>query len=122
MGDGTETFRLQVLSGGDPLQEERLVRSLRDALADLDGVTVGFASERKEAVQGSKGSIVADLSLWAAVAYSAKPISQLVATAIREWCAKEHHRRVRITRGDSSIEIDRLRSTDSGRQSLGFEW
>lgn len=105
MGFGTQTFRLQVLSGGDPLREERLTRSLRDALADLEGVTVRLASGHGQTADGSKGGVVADLSLWAAVAYSAKPASQLLATAVKEWCAKERHRKVRIVRGDRSIEI-----------------
>ncbi|MBV9313478.1 MAG: hypothetical protein JO100_06930 [Pseudonocardia sp.] len=109
MGDGEQLFRIQALAGGDPLREERLSRSLRDALVGLDGVTADLAIEREKHREkhlgGSKGATVADLSLLVAVAVSAKPAWELLTTAVKEWCATERNRKVRITRGNDSIEI-----------------
>ncbi|MFJ7996578.1 hypothetical protein ACIQ7D_05360 [Streptomyces sp. NPDC096310] len=35
----------------------------------------------------------------------ARPASQILITLIKEWCAKERHRKVVVTVGDDSIEI-----------------
>ena len=68
-------------------------------------MTVGFISEEEPAAGGRKGGIATDPALWIGVAFSVKQVSGLLATAIQEWCATERNRRVRVTRGEDSIEI-----------------
>lgn len=98
-------LRLEVLAGGDALRQERLTRSLRDDLVALDGVTVEFADAQASLADGCKGGWTADVLLWTSIAASARPASQLLITAIKEWCAKERHRTVKVTDGDRSIEL-----------------
>ncbi|UWM47611.1 hypothetical protein N0X72_00545 [Streptomyces carpaticus] len=46
------------------------------------------------------------MALWAATAATvARPASQVLITLIKEWCARERHRKVVVTVGDDSIEI-----------------
>ncbi|MFH8885827.1 hypothetical protein [Streptomyces californicus] len=46
------------------------------------------------------------MALWAATtAAVARPASQVLITLIKEWCAKERHRKVVVTVGDDSTKI-----------------
>ncbi|EQD84654.1 hypothetical protein A8924_2694 [Saccharopolyspora erythraea NRRL 2338] len=104
MAEGARTYRLEVLAGGDPLREERWTRSLRDDLVQVDGIAVDFVRDAPSA-PGSKGGALADLALAVAAVASSKPLAGVLTTAINEWCSRERHRKVRITRGDAELEI-----------------
>ncbi|MEV4644911.1 hypothetical protein [Saccharopolyspora sp. NPDC049357] len=104
MAEGARTYRLEVLAGGDPLREERWTRSLRDDLVQVDGITVDFVRQAPGA-PGSKGGVLADLALAVAAVATSKPLAGVLTTAITEWCSREQHRKVRITRGDAELEI-----------------
>ncbi|MEV7008937.1 hypothetical protein [Streptosporangium sp. NPDC051022] len=104
--DNTEsTVRLEVLTGGDSLRQERLTRALRDELVRVDGVTVEFEVTRAVPADGRKSAVAAEAVLWMTLAASARPVSQLLITAIKEWCAVERHRKVSLSDGERSIEI-----------------
>ncbi|MDP9849786.1 effector-associated constant component EACC1 [Streptosporangium lutulentum] len=99
-------MRLEVLAGGDTVRQERLTRTLHEKLAETDGIAVEFAvPQAAPAGDGRKAGITADVILWVTVAASARPASQLLITAIKEWCATERHRKVLVTHGERSIEI-----------------
>lgn len=103
MTEGERLYRIEVLAGGDPLRGERLTRSLRDDLVQLDEVSVDFASGASGA-PGNKSGALTELALIAGLV-SSKPLAGVLTTAISEWCSRERHRKVRITRGDSALEI-----------------
>ncbi|MEU0519098.1 hypothetical protein [Streptosporangium sp. NPDC006007] len=105
MGDTEPTVRLEVLAGGDGLRQERLTRELRDELARVNGVTVEFAAAQAVPESGRKGGTAAEMVLWVTVAASARPVSQMLITVIKEWCAVERHRKVSVSEGERSIEI-----------------
>lgn len=105
MGDTEPTVRLEVLAGGDGLRQERLTRELRDELARIDGVTVEFAAVQAAPGSGHKGAMTAEVALWVTIAASARPVSQLLITVVKEWCAVERHRKVSVSEGERSIEI-----------------
>ncbi|MGW2591918.1 hypothetical protein ACWCXC_16860 [Streptomyces sp. NPDC001515] len=93
-------------TGGDTLRQERLTRDLHDTLHGTDGLVVGFHDADGPTEPGHKGAPVGDVALWAATtAAVARPASQVLITLIKEWCAKERHRKVVVTVGDDSIKI-----------------
>lgn len=104
MAEGARTYRVEVLAGGDPLREERLTRSLRDDLAQMEELSVDFARASPGA-PGSKGGALTDLALVVAALVSSKPLANVLTIAITEWCGRERHRKVRISRGDTELEI-----------------
>ncbi|MEU2428157.1 hypothetical protein ABZ611_01335 [Streptomyces sp. NPDC007861] len=92
--------------GGDALRQERLTRDLHAALQETEGVAVGFAQEDAAVQPGHKGVGVGDVALWAATAAAvARPASQVLITAIKEWCAKDRHRKVEVTYDGYSVAI-----------------
>ncbi|MEU0176517.1 hypothetical protein ABZ178_24705 [Streptomyces massasporeus] len=106
MQGGGFQWRLVVPTGGDTLRQERLTRDLYDTLRPADGLAVGFADEEASAEPGHKGAGVGELALWAATATAvARPASQVLITLIREWCAKERHRKVEVSYGENSVKI-----------------
>ncbi|MCU8590810.1 hypothetical protein [Streptomyces sp. A13(2022)] len=106
MRNGGTPWTLSVSTGGDTLRQERLTRDLHDILNRTDGLVVGFYNTDEPTEPGHKGAGVGEVALWAAgTAAVARPASQVLITLIKEWCAKERHRRVVVTIGDDSIEI-----------------
>ncbi|MFE7132661.1 hypothetical protein ACFVIM_17560 [Streptomyces sp. NPDC057638] len=106
MRDGGAPWTLTVPTGGDTLRQERLTRDLHDTLGRTDGLVVGFHDADGPTEPGRKGTGVGEVALWAATtAAVARPASQILITLIKEWCAKERHRKVVVTVGDDSIEI-----------------
>ncbi|MCA1186745.1 MULTISPECIES: hypothetical protein [unclassified Saccharopolyspora] len=103
MAQGTP-YRIEVLAGGDPLRTERWTRSLRDDLAELDGLSVGFA-ETAPGSPGSKGGAFTDLVLAVTALVASKQAAPVLIAAITEWCRRERRRVVRITKGDATLEI-----------------
>ncbi|PKV88670.1 hypothetical protein BX283_6293 [Streptomyces sp. TLI_146] len=106
MRDGGTPWTLAVPTGGDTLRQERLTRDLHDTLNRADGLVVGFHEAEEPTEPGHKGAGVGEVALWATgTAAVARPASQVLITLIKEWCAKERHRKVVVTVGDDSIEI-----------------
>ncbi|MFB7915264.1 hypothetical protein [Streptomyces sp. NPDC056061] len=105
MRDGGSPWTLTVPTGGDTLRQERLTRDLHDTLHRADGLVVGFHDADGPTEPGRKGTGVGELALWAATAAVARPASQVLIALIKEWCAKERHRKVVVTIGDDSVEI-----------------
>lgn len=106
MSDGGPLWTLTVPTGGDTLRQERLTRDLHDTLTRTDNLAVGFHDSNGPTELGRKGAGVGEVALWAAAtAAVARPVSQVLITLIKEWCAKERHRKVVLTVGDDSVEI-----------------
>ncbi|MGW1197726.1 hypothetical protein ACWD4B_18090 [Streptomyces sp. NPDC002536] len=102
MNHGGPEWRIEVLAGGDTLRQERLTRALHEELLKTDGVTAGFVDPAAPAGNGRKGGAAGDVALWAAVGAAARPASQVLITAIKEWCEKERQRKVELTYRDGS--------------------
>ncbi|MFJ2769204.1 hypothetical protein [Streptomyces sp. NPDC087300] len=106
MHNGGTPWTLAVPTGGDTLRQERLTRDLHDTLNRTDGLVVGFRDADEPTERGHKGAGVGEVALWAVgSAAVARPASQVLITLIKEWCAKERHRKVVVTVGGDSIEI-----------------
>ncbi|MEU6018856.1 hypothetical protein ABZ826_33980 [Streptomyces sp. NPDC047515] len=106
MRDGGSQWTLVVPTGGDTLRQERLTRDLHDTLHRADGLVVGFHDAEEATEPGRKGTGVGEVALWAATtAAVARPASQVLISLIKEWCAKERHRKVVVTIAGDSIEI-----------------
>jgi hypothetical protein len=106
MRDGGSRWTLVVTTGGDTLRQERLTRDLHDMLRGADDLVVGIHDAERPAEAGSKGSGVGEVTLWAATSAAvARPASQVLITLIKEWCAKERHRKVVVTVAGESVEI-----------------
>ncbi|MCD7439473.1 hypothetical protein K4B79_14675 [Streptomyces lincolnensis] len=106
MQDGGRRWQLVVAAGGDALRQERLTRDLCAALHATEGVVAGFTEDDAALQPGRKGVGVGEVALWAATATAvARPASQVLITAIKEWCAKDRHRRVEVTYDGHSVSI-----------------
>ena len=106
MQDGGRRWHLTVPTGGDALRQERLTRDLYGALHEAESLEVGFVEGEASTEPGHKGAGVGEIALWAATATAvARPASQVLITAIKEWCAKERHRRVEVTYHGHSVAI-----------------
>ncbi|WP_316739072.1 hypothetical protein [Streptomyces sp. MK7] len=106
MQDSAPRWQIVVPTGGDALRQERLTRDLYDTLQATDGLTVGFNDDDKPAEPGHKGAAVGEIALWAATATAvARPASQVLIALIKEWCAKQRHRKVELTYGVHSVRI-----------------
>ncbi|CAL9437742.1 hypothetical protein [Streptomyces sp. enrichment culture] len=106
MQDGGRRWQLVVPTGGDALRQERLTRDLCAALHGTEGVVAGFTEDDAAVQPGHKGAGVGEVALWAATATAvAKPSSQVLITAIKEWCARDRHRKVEVTYDGHSVAI-----------------
>ncbi|AOS63691.1 effector-associated constant component EACC1 [Actinoalloteichus hymeniacidonis] len=118
MVEGATTYRVEVVAGSDPLRKERWTRSLRDDLAQWDGLTVDFMPT-DDPTPGSKSGGLIDPMLVVILGSSAVAVRSLT-TLITQWCARERHRTVRITRGDTTLEI--TGKPDAAQQELAREF
>ncbi|KAB2339665.1 hypothetical protein [Actinomadura rudentiformis] len=98
-------WRLEALTDGDTLRQERLTRHLHDTLEQAAGIAVRFAEADAQPDPGSKGALSGDVALWAAVAAGGQQAARIMVTLIREWSAQERNRRVKITYRGASITI-----------------
>ncbi|MBQ0849425.1 hypothetical protein J8N05_14565 [Streptomyces sp. BH-SS-21] len=106
MQDGGRRWQLVVPTGGDTLRQERLTRDLYAALHGTEGVLAGFAEDDATSRPGHKGVGAGEVALWAATATAvARPASQILITAIKEWCARDRHRKVEVTYDGHSVAI-----------------
>ncbi|WP_042390394.1 hypothetical protein [Streptacidiphilus melanogenes] len=103
--DQSHRLSLEVLAGGDALRQEQLTVDLQGELRKADGWEIEFREGFAPDSDGRKGIGSGDLSLWAACAAAARPAANVLVTLIKEWCAKERHRKVEITLGDDSVVI-----------------
>ncbi|MFE2846761.1 hypothetical protein ACFXKS_25015 [Streptomyces scopuliridis] len=105
-GQQSQRWRLVVPTGGDTLRQERLTRDLHSTLSGVGEFTCGFVDDDNAAADGQKGAGAGDVALWAAVAAaSSRTTSRVLITLIKEWCARERHRKVELTYGDHSVVI-----------------
>jgi hypothetical protein len=105
MGHRDRRWLIRVITGDDTLRQERLTRALHDELQKADGATVGFIAQVADIADGRKGNLAGDVALWAAVAAAGRPASQVLVTLIREWCARDRHRKVEVTYDGNSVTI-----------------
>jgi hypothetical protein len=105
MDHGSQGWRLQVLTAGDTLRQERLTRNLHDELQKADGLSVGFVEADSAFGDGRKGGLAGDVALWTAVTAAGRQASQVLIVLIREWCARERHRKVELTYNGDSVTI-----------------
>jgi hypothetical protein len=113
MQDGGSWWRLVVPTGGDALRQERLTRDLYEALRESGSLAVGFEDGEKPVEAGRKGAGPADVALWAA---ASMPAAHVLITLIKEWCAKERLRTVKVAYRGRSITH---RSTGRGSGTDG---
>jgi hypothetical protein len=105
MEHGSHQWLIRVITGDDALRQERLTRELHDELQKTDGVGVGFVTQATDVGGERKGGLVGDVALWAAVASAGRQTSQILITLVREWCARDRHRKVEVTHNGSSVTI-----------------
>jgi hypothetical protein len=106
MQDGGRRWQLVVPTGGDALRQERLTRDLYAALHGTEGVIADFTEDDAAVQPGHKGVGAGEVALWAATATAvARPASHVLITAIKEWCARDRHRKVEVTYDGHSISI-----------------
>ncbi|MGW8376487.1 hypothetical protein [Streptomyces sp. ODS28] len=106
MQDGGPRWRIIVPTGGDALRQERLTWDLHDTLHEVDGLAVEFAEDQMPTDPGHKGAGAGEVALWAATAAAvARPVSHVVITLLKEWCAKARHRQVEVTYEGHSVTI-----------------
>ncbi|MEV0403004.1 hypothetical protein [Actinoallomurus sp. NPDC050550] len=105
MEHGGQGWLVRVIAGGDTLRQERLTRDLHDELQKADGINAGFVEGGADVGEGRKGGLAGDVALWAAVTAAGRQTSQVLVTLIREWCARERHRKVELTVNGDSVTI-----------------
>ncbi|MFH8338984.1 hypothetical protein [Streptomyces sp. AM6-12] len=100
-------WRLEVLAGGDTLRQERLTRDLHDALQRAGAAEPTFltAEEGAPTHDDRKGGVVSEITALGVAAAAVRPASRVLIELIKEWCAKDRHRKVEITEGDRSITV-----------------
>lgn len=105
VSDAESTVRLEVSAGGDVLRQERLTRDLRDELTALEGIDIAFGAPDDPGGEDHKGTLETAVALIVTITTLRGPITQLLVTAIREWCARDGRRVVHLTDGDRSLEV-----------------
>lgn len=105
MGHGDHRWLIRVITGNDALRQERLTHALHDELQQADGFAVGFIAQVADTGDGRKGGLAGDVALWAAVTAAGRPASQILITLIREWCARDRHRKVEVISDGNSVTI-----------------
>lgn len=96
-----QRWKIGVRTDGDTIRAERHTRNLRDTLAEIAGIQVELARDNSADNDGHKGGI-GDLSLWVTMAGTTAPVA---ITAIKEWCARDRHRKVEVTRDGASTSV-----------------
>ncbi|APU16304.1 hypothetical protein UA75_21870 [Actinoalloteichus sp. GBA129-24] len=101
------SLEVRLTSDDSPLIVERLLRSLRVELERLDGVEARFAEKPAAEPDGAKGgAVIADAALWLFLASVTQTTGRIVVEQIRAWHSRQgRDRTIRITRGESFIEI-----------------
>ncbi|MCQ4207780.1 effector-associated constant component EACC1 [Streptomyces longispororuber] len=111
MSDEIESAQIQVF-GADPRHAELEARELRDALRQLDGAQVRFASsEEQRNAAGAKGT---ELLTPEVVLILTTGTFALARTAIKAWVDVRKSRRVRVVHSDGTVT--ELQGGVSGRE------
>jgi hypothetical protein len=102
-----DRWLIRVQRGGDALRAEQLTRELRDELDAVEGIAAGIVQAGPDAaIEGSKGATGSDLVLWASIATPAAAAgARILITLIKEWCARDRHRKVELTYNGNSATI-----------------
>jgi len=99
-------FVLEVVTDGNVVLVERLIRALRAELNEVDGVEVEFAPPEPPSTAAAKsGHVIGDVALWVFLGTATNATARVLIEKIRAWSEKERNRTVRITRGKDKIEI-----------------
>lgn len=122
MQHGGQRWQLAVPTGGDVLRQERLTRDLYATLSGTEGLVIGHTddSDGPPVEDGRKGAGAGDVALWAAVAAASRPASHVLITLIKEWCAKERHRKVEVTYDGHSVTLTGRPDADQERLVRDF--
>ncbi|MFF3290890.1 hypothetical protein [Streptomyces sp. NPDC003023] len=106
---------MAVPTGGDALRQERLTRDLYAALSGVEGLVLGYADDGDGPVaDGRKGAGAGD------VAAASRPASHVLITLIKEWCAKERHRKVEVIYDGHSVTLTGRPNADQERLVRDF--
>lgn len=112
------TLKLRVSTDGNAVLEERLLRSLRAELGEVEGVDARIAAETAPTSAGAKaGSTLGDAVLWVSLGAAGKATASVLLASIRAWSAKQHDRIVHIRAGDGS-QYDIPPDMDEAQQQL----
>ena len=100
-------WRLEVLADGDTLRQERLTRDLLDILQrnGVSETTFLAAVEGAPTHEGHKSGALSEITALGVAAAAVRPASRVLIELIKEWCAKDRHRKVEITEGERSITV-----------------
>jgi hypothetical protein len=106
---GLSALQLEVLAGGDPLRQERLIRNLQEHLmADerlsATGVTI-VPAPPPPARPGTKGTVETIAMLLVAGAPYAQPVADVLTAALEKWCSRDRRVTVRVREGDRAVEV-----------------
>jgi hypothetical protein len=106
---GLPALQLEVLAGGDPLRQERLIHDLHEHLvADESlaaaGVTIAPAPPLP-ARRSKKGTVETVVALLVAGAPYAQPVADVLTAALEKWCSRDRRVSVRLRDGDRTVEI-----------------
>jgi hypothetical protein len=102
------TFILAIPTDGDATLAERLCRSLRAELDEINGIDVRFAQSESSVAAGAKsGPAVADAALWLFLGTVTKKSAQVAIAAIKAWSDRHRHQVVRVSSKDGTFEIPR---------------
>lgn len=102
----TPICHVEVGDDGDPLRNERLLRSLYAHLNEQDGIRAEVVAARATPSAGSKGGETEGYAALAVFSLAAiKVITPVMVEAIRAWSAARANRTVRLIRGRNALEI-----------------
>jgi hypothetical protein len=89
----------------DPLRAERLTRSLKRTLDEVEGINVDYVATHMSNFERAKGGVTQEL-LEASVVGVWPVCAPLLAEAVKSWLHRERDARVRITVGWDHVEIE----------------
>ncbi|SDP36484.1 hypothetical protein SAMN04487905_103372 [Actinopolyspora xinjiangensis] len=96
-------LELRVPVAGNAVLEERLLRSLRTHLAEVEGVNIRITADSEPASGGEKsGSVLGELALAIALVTTGKGTVSVLLESIRAWSAKQHDRIVHLRTKDGA--------------------
>lgn len=98
----------------------------RHSTRGVSGTTFLAADEGASRHDGHKGGVVSEVTALAVAAAAVRPASRVLIELVREWCAKDRHRKVEITECERSITVtgrpdnaqDAKKIPEIGRTSL----
>jgi hypothetical protein len=89
----------------DQLRTERLTRSLKRELDEVEGVVIGYTKTQSSTPEHAKGGVLQDV-LDVSVVGVWPVCAPLLAEAVKAWLHREPSARVRITADWDHLEID----------------